>query len=369
MRRATLHHIHVRATLEVRMPTDSVETLPHDIAGNGLVHPFAVPPETGRMLEVAPGVFWLRMPLPFALDHINLWLLADGEGWCLVDTGLDFEGSRSGWEWLIRDVLGGQPITRIIVTHYHPDHIGLARWLAGRYDCAVRMTAGEHAAATLVCNEDPTARSAFFRRHGLDEERLAAVAAWGASYRQNISGLPVVAETLQDAELLRIGGREWRVIVGRGHSPEHAALYCAALGVLISGDQILPRITSHVGVWHFAPEADPLTLYVDSLSSFSSLPADTLVLPAHGLPFTGLPARLAFLAHHHDRRLEEVLEACRTPRSAADIMPALFRRRLDAQQLPFAMSETIAHLNHLHQQGRLLRHVDASGIYRFEQGS
>ncbi|MCC7329549.1 MAG: MBL fold metallo-hydrolase [Gammaproteobacteria bacterium] len=336
-------------------------------ASDGIVCPFPALPAPAATIEVAPGVFWLRMPLPFALNHINLWLIEDGDGWCIVDTGLNSQPIRDLWLALRAGPMLGRPVTRIIVTHYHPDHIGLAAWLAGQADCGIWMTAGEHRVAARLFSEDNQVRTDFFRRHGLAGEHLAGMANWGASYRRNVAGVPPDFNVLQDGQVLRIGAHDWQVIVGRGHSPEHATLHCSALDVLLAGDQILPAITPHISVWHLDPEGDPVRLFLASLDRFGELPAQTLVLPAHGTPFTGLHPRLAFLARHHALRLQEVLDACREPRCAADIMQVLFSRRLDSQQIPFAMGESIAHLNHLYHKGELVRSSDAAGILRFQR--
>lgn len=336
-------------------------------ATDGISHPFAALPGPAQTVAVAPGVFWLRMPLPFALNHINLWLLEDDGGWCIVDTGLNHAPVRELWTALRGGFMRGLPIRRIIVTHYHPDHLGLAAWLAAQAGCRISMTAGEQQVAARIFGEDNQLRVDFFRRHGLDEALFADIATWGMSYRRNVSGVPADFIRLQHGEQLRIGGNDWRIIVGRGHSPEHAALYCPALGVLLSGDQILPTITPHIGVWHFEPEADSVSRFLDSLERFRELPAQTLVLPAHGKPFTGLHARLDFLANHHAERLAEVLQACTEPCSSADMMKVLFSRRLDSQQLPFAMGEALAHLNCLHQRGELVRTMDETGCFRFQR--
>lgn len=340
------------------MPTSALD---------GIAYPFPAPPAPARATEVAAGVFWLRMPLPFALNHINLWLLEDDGGWCIVDTGLNHAPVRELWTALRGEFMRGLPIRRIIATHYHPDHLGLAAWLAGQAGCRISMTAGEQQVAARIFGEDSQLRVEFFRRHGLAGELLADIATWGMSYRRNVSGVPADFIRLAHGEQLRIGGNEWQVIVGRGHSPEHATLYCPSLGVLLAGDQVLPTITPHIGVWHFEPEADPVSRFLDSLGRFRELPAETLVLPAHGKPFTGLHARLGFLAAHHAERLDEVLQACGEPRSSADIMKVLFSRRLDSQQLPFAMGEALAHLNCLHQRGELVRTIDEAGCFRFQR--
>ena len=334
----------------------------------GMTYPFAQSPLPGALREVAPGVYWLRMPLPFALEHINLWLLQDGDGWTIVDCGFGTDETRALWQEIFASSLKGRPVTRIIVTHFHPDHCGLAAWLAERRQAPVLMTEPEFAAAQawfaasgLYTRE---AHVAMFAQHGLtpgDEETLNRE----NLFKRGVPALPSRISALVDGQQLAINGRAWRVITGYGHSPEHAALYCGELGVLIAGDMVLPRISTNVSVQPHTPDADPLGRFLDSLTRYAELDAATLVLPSHGLPFHGLRERVATLRQHHAARLDELLLACDEPYTAAEAMPVIFKRALDAQQTLFAMGETLSHLNYLQSRGQLARARGNDGIYRF----
>ena len=333
-----------------------------------LHYPLPDPPAPGKLLDVAEGVHWLRMPLPFALDHINLWLLRDGPGWVIVDAGFATDATRAHWETIFAACLDGRPVHRIVATHLHPDHLGLAAWLARRFGTDVWMTQAEFLyARALWTAADPSLPLPFadlFRRHGLDEARTASIAGRTGAYRRGVPELPARYRRIAEGDELEIDGRKWRVIVGYGHSPEHAALYCESLGLLISGDMVLPRISTNVSVQPLEPEGNPLALFLQSLERYRALPADTLVLPSHGAVFRGLHPRLDALAQHHRERFALLEEACRTPRSAAELLATLFQRELDLHQLVFAMGEAIAHLNWLMHAGRLER-LDDDGVYRF----
>jgi glyoxylase-like metal-dependent hydrolase (beta-lactamase superfamily II) len=327
-------------------------------------------PAPGTVREVAPGVLWLRMPLPFALDHINLWLLEDGDAWTLVDTGLGDEPTRALWARLFADVIGARAVRRVLVTHYHPDHAGNAGWLCERFRAPLWMTQAEyltaHAVREGVGGYVPGATLALFRANGLDDARHAQMATRGNIYRRQVPEFPASYRRIMDGEALVIGAREWQVIAGYGHAPEHAALCCEALGVLVSGDMLLPSISTNVSVWPVDPEGDPLGQFLASIRRYATLPAGTLVLPSHGLPFRGAAERVRQLEAHHEARLAEVMEACaEAPRSAADVIALLFRRKLDSHQMFFAMGEAIAHLHFLERAGSLARAVGADGVTRF----
>ncbi len=334
----------------------------------GLGHPFPASPAPGMAVAVAPGIYWLRMPLPFRLNHINLWLIDLGDSWCVVDSGYGIDAIRGAWEEVFSGVLGGRPVSRILITHYHPDHIGLAGWLSARWGVPIEITPGEWRATEAAFAGDtskPKDRARYFQSHGLDDERNTALRARGNLYRRGVPSLPEAAIHYAGGDDIEIGPMRWRVMVGHGHSPEHACLYCPDRGVLISGDQILPRITPNISVRHFRPDADPLGRFLASLAPFHSLPAETLVLPSHGLPFTGLHRRLDQLSHHHDERLDVVIRACAEPRCAADLIPILFDRTLEAREISFAMGEILAHVNYLKNQGRLDATEGDDGVWRY----
>ena len=332
----------------------------------GIDYPIDRLPDPGTALAVAPGILWVRMPLPFALDHINLWLVAEDDCYAAVDTGLGSEEIRNHWRTLLAD----RPLSRIVVTHLHPDHLGLAGWLQDLHPgIRVWMTLGEFTTAHLLHADRPSFSvadtQAFFLRHGLPVEKLASYSANKGAYRRGIPSLPATYQRMSDGHRLRIGRHDWEIIVGYGHSPEHASLYCDDLRVLISGDMLLPRITTNVGVAPQAPEVDGLRLFLESIDALRRLPADTLVLPSHGRPFRGLHARIAALEAHHAARCAALVAACREPRTAAELLSTLFPRELtDGHQYFFAMGESIAHLNHLVELGRL-RRVESADVIRF----
>ncbi|MDI6751012.1 MAG: MBL fold metallo-hydrolase [Rhodocyclaceae bacterium] len=330
-----------------------------------LSHPHTQPPAVGSTLEVAPGVHWLRMPLPFALDHINLWLIEDGDGFTAVDTGIAMDSVKAAW----KSLLPGRHLTRQIVTHFHPDHLGLAAWLEAETGAPLSMTQGEyltaHAIAAGIPPFDVASMVQLFRQHGLDAGRCAALEARGNAYRRGVPAIPATFQPLFDGDRLQIGTHTWQVIVGHGHAPEHASLYCADLNVLIAGDMLLPRISTNVSSYAAAPRLDTLKLYLDSLDRLTALPEDTLVLPSHGLPFRGLHARVAELVTHHDARCAELLAACaKRSSSAGELLEVLFGRPIeDSHQTMFAMGEAIAHLNHLESHGQLHRRLDDGIIH------
>lgn len=336
----------------------------------------------GGALLVAPGVKWVRMALPFALDHINLWLLRDEmddptcsgariQGWSIVDCCIHHDEAKVQWESVFAHALEGLPVLRVIVTHMHPDHIGLAHWLCERWNAPLWISATDYLMAKLGCL-GPTGfggvRAAdFFAAHGLNTPAVHAEIAGRTHYFPSlVPSVPASYNRLLDGKTVQIGPHRWRCISGYGHAPEHIALYCEDLGVLIGGDMMLPRISTNVAVYEQEPEADALTLFLQSIDKFLTLPEGTLVLPSHGKPFTGLHTRIAQLHAHHQARLAEVRQACdEKDCSAADILPILFKRPLDMHQTTFAMGESIAHLHALWHAGALRRSQDSHGVFRF----
>ena len=329
----------------------------------------------GGTLEVAPGVRWIRMALPFALNHINLWLLRDCidgvQGWSIVDCCIHRDEAKAQWESIFANELQGLPILRVIVTHMHPDHIGLAHWLCERWNVNLWISATDYQVARLGCL-GPTGfggdrAASYFASHGLNSpEAVEQIKGRTRYFPSLVPSVPPSYRRLMDNMVLTIGGRAWRCIAGYGHAPEHMALYCEDLKVLIGGDMMLPRISTNVSVYEQEPEADSLKLFLDSVDRFRALSEDTLTLPSHGKPFTGLHTRIQQLHDHHRDRLAEVMEACsERPCSAADVLPVLFKRELDLHQTTFAMGESVAHLHALWFAGKLERRLGPDGVYRF----
>ncbi len=333
-------------------------------------------PEPGDTIEVAPGVRWIRMVLPFALNHINLWLLRDTidgvEGWTVVDCCIAQDESRAQWEQIFETQLQGLPILRVIVTHMHPDHIGLADFLCKRWNAPMWISATDYNVARLLTMAGDSgaggdAAADFFAAHGLaDANAIAQIRARTNYYVSMVPSVPDSYVRMMDGDTVMIGGRAWRCISGYGHAPEHIALYCDETKLLLGGDMMLPRISTNVSVHANEPEANSLRLFLDSIERFNTLPADTLGLPSHGKPFTGIHRRVEQLQSHHRDRLAELMEACtQRPLSAAECMPILFKRELDLHQTTFAMGETIAHLHLLWLSGQLKRARGQDGVYRF----
>jgi glyoxylase-like metal-dependent hydrolase (beta-lactamase superfamily II) len=287
----------------------------------------------------------------------------------LVDSGLNHRDTIPLWERIFASRLEGRPITRLVVTHYHADHVGLAGWHQSRWNAPLWMTEGEFLTALALYYETPGhhrgAMFDLFRAHGLDEARIEAMKGFAGAYRRLIAELPHTFRRIMGDERIAIGGREWRVLLGYGHAPEHASLYCDALGIMIAGDMVLPRISTNISVRPVEPDGNPLALFLESLQRFAALPQETLVLPSHGLPFRGMRTRIAQLQAHHAERLDELRRACAQPRCARELVPVLFRRSLDDRAWYFAMGECIAHLNYLMHAGALMRRPGADGVLRF----
>lgn len=357
-----------------------------------LVYPWSEPPAPGAAVALRPGVHWLRMPLPFALDHINLWLLDDEidgvAGFTVIDCGIAGAATRAAWERLFDTVFTGRPLLRVIATHFHPDHLGCGAWLTAggekrRWSAALWMTLGEYAFGKMLSGargeERGAAAADHFRAHGVtDAATLEQVRARAAvHYPRLVPAVPESFRRIMDGDEIAIGPhgakRIFRVIVGYGHAPEHASLYCEPAGgesaLLVSGDMVLPRISTNVSVFEIEPEGNPLPRYLRSLDRYLMLPADTLVLPSHGKPFIGLHKIVAQQHAHHAARLAEVLAACARPRSAAEILPLLFKRELDLHQTTFALGESLAHLHALWFDGQLVRTRGADGVYRFARAA
>ncbi len=333
-----------------------------------LHYPFDVIPEPGDWLAVGDGIYWLRMSLPMALDHINLYVLEDEDGWWIIDTGMGLDSTQLSWDKLFAGKMSAKPVKGVIVTHMHPDHVGQAGWLCDKWRVPLYMSFGEYynARAFSTMARDTMAWTAreYYHQSGLTTEYLDQMRAKFRGFGSIVEPIPMAFTRLQEGDTLSIGGREWQVMIGSGHSPEHICLFNARDKLLISGDQIIPRITSNISVMPAEPNANPLKNWFDSLARFQrDLPEDTLVFPAHNTPFTGVQARLRYLVEHHEDHLQAVEEACVTPRTAVDMLPVLFSREIDSSQMSLALGEAVAHLNYLVKAGRLVRELDAQGVY------
>lgn len=345
----------------MRRPSENADVTPTSDrqAHAALGHPFPEPPAIGALIEVAPGVLWTRIPLPFLLDHVNVFLIEDGDGWAVVDTGIADDPTRAVWQALIDGPLAGRKLTRLIVTHFHPDHIGLAGWLCERFGIELYTSQTSYlACVNLSLLPDMFADEAYqeqYRRNGLSAEAAEMVATQGHRYLQMVLPLPHTFRRLLDGDVLTIGGRRFDVIATEGHAPEQLTLYCAADKLFLSADEVLARITPNISVAPSDPEGDPLGLYHRSLNLLKARVAeDAFVLPGHQLPFHGLHARCDELIRHHNERCGLIEEACRVrPSTLADLVPVLFRRQLDAHQMSFAFSEVHAHVNYMVRRNEL----------------
>ena len=326
------------------------------------------PPSAGRATEVVPGLHWARIPLPMEPTHINVWLMEEGDGWTLVDTGMALDPCREAWHSLERDVLGGRRLCRIFVTHDHPDHMGLATWLERRHGAEVWMSAASHESVTAFLAAEPAAieerMRGFLSAHGMAVEQGPAR---GTALRPDLwfDGAPALAHAPVDGETFVAGGRDWRIIETGGHCRGHLCLHDPAGGLLVSGDQVLPTISPNVSVISARPEADPLREFLASLGRLEACAEDTIVLPSHGRPFRGLHGRLADVRDHHLRQLEELRRVCAEPRTAYDLLPVLFGRPLRGFHRVLAMGETVAHLNYLVSGGLMQRRQRDDGTFEF----
>ncbi len=331
---------------------------------SNLEYPFESRPELGETIAIAPGVYWVRMRLPMQLNHINLWLLEDGDGWTVIDTGINDQVTADAWKALFAGPMGGRPIKRVIVTHLHPDHVGLAGWLVRRFDVQLWMTRTDY----LMCRnlvadtgqEAPAEGVRFYRAAGFPESAIEDYKTSFGRFGKGVYKLPNSYRRIAEGDRIEIGERVWEVVVGRGHAPEHACLWCRDENLFISGDQLLPRISSNVSVFPTEPDANPLQDWLDSCAKLESLlPEDALILPSHNEPFRGAPLRLNALIDMHEVNMDKLLALCAEPRRAVDVFPALFRSRITSGNYGMATGESIAHLNCLIARGTIERTRDA----------
>ena len=338
---------------------------------NGAIaYPFATPPDEGVAIEVAQDILWMRLPLPMALDHVNVYALNDPDGWTIVDTGFFGRRTTAVWETLLAGPLRGKPVTRVIATHHHPDHIGMAGWFQTRGAALLTTrTAWLYARMlTLDVQQAPSPEAVdFMRRAGMPPDMLAQKQVERPfNFADIVAPMPLGFTRLQDGGTLHAGGRDWTIRVGHGHAPEQATLWSDDL--ILGADQLLPGISANIGVYPTEPDADPLAEWLQSCEGFRPLAReDHLVLPGHKLPFTGLPLRLRNMIDNHEQALDRLIPFLAVPQTAHDCMQTLFKREIGASEYGLAIVEAVAHLNCLLQRGCVSRDVAADGRYIWQR--
>ncbi len=337
-----------------------------------LIYPIAEGdvPKPGEVYEVADGVFWVRMPLPISLEWINLWLLRDNDGWTVVDTGMATEAAAGHWRTIFDKALDGKPITRVVVTHMHPDHVGLAGWMTRKFQCKLHMSRLEYITCRMLVSD--TGRDApeegveFYRNAGWDEDALDQYKVKFGGFGRAVSRLPDGYVRLEDGDVLQIGGSDWKVIMGAGHSPEHVCLYNADKNLLISGDQLLPRISSNVSVHPTEPDANPLLEWLQSCEKLKELmPEDVLVLPAHNYPFRGAHERLDSLIRGHKLLLSRLESKLSEPKGVMELFTTMFGRKIGPDAFSLATGETLAHLNYLIDEGKIRKITNKGDVDKY----
>jgi len=350
------------------------QSLTHETGyeGRGLDFFTEEKPEAGQVTEIVEGVFWLRFPLPMSgLNHINLWALRDGDGWVIVDTGIADKNSREIWTKHFAELLGGRPVNRVICTHLHPDHTGLAGWICRKFGAPLFMTRGEYFLCRLMASDTgkaaPDEGVRFYKKCGFTDAQIELYKARFGGFGKAIVPLPQCYDRLTEGDVLKIGGREWRIVIGSGHSPEHACLYCPELNFALTGDQLLPNISSNVSVWPTEPESNPLEDWITSCHKLKAeFPEDILIGPAHGIPFKGAHRRLSKLIEHHEKALVRLGEHCRTPRLSSEVYSVLFRREITDRNRIMAVGESVAHLNCLKGRGVVSRRLNDLGQFTYK---
>lgn len=334
--------------------------------------PWETPPAHGEVIEIAEGVLWARLPLPMALDHVNVYILDDRDGWTIIDTGFSTKTTKSIWQTLLDGPLKGKPVRRVLVTHHHPDHVGLAGWFQVEHGAELLMTRYAWLLSRMltldVDEEHKPENLAYWRRSGMPEEVMVARTAEAPfNYIKVVDPLPYGFTSLAQDQVLRVGGRDWDIHIGHGHAEFHATLWSRDDNLILSGDQILPSISPNIGVYASEPEADPLADWLESCERLSNLAhEDHLALGGHKLPFTGVPLRLTHLIENHHSALRRLEAHLSEPRSACACFPLLFKRTIGPNEYGLAMVEAVAHCQHLYHTGRVSRVLSASGVYLYQ---
>ncbi|MGG7644842.1 MBL fold metallo-hydrolase [Rhodovulum sp. YNF3179] len=338
-----------------------------------LGYPHPVPPAEAEAIEVADGILWLRLPLPMRLDHVNVYALREADGWTVIDTGFATRRARAIWAKILEGPLEGRPVKRVVMTHHHPDHVGLVGWFQRDHGADLLSTRTAWLFArmlTLDVQDRPAPETlAHWRAGGMDPalyEKRAAERPF--NFADVVAPMPLGFTRIAQGEVVTMGGRDWEVHTGNGHAPEHATFWCRDAALVIAGDQILPSISPNLGVYATEPEADPVADWLESCTRLARLAREGhLVLPGHKLPFTGLPTRMGQLIDNHHGALERLRHALAAPRTAAECFPPLFKREIGEGEYGLALVEAIGHLNHLHRRGEVTRRRRADGAWLWQR--
>lgn len=327
-------------------------------------------PAPGEAIEVADRILWFRLPLPMKLDHVNIYALDDGDSWTIVDTGFQSDASYEAWETALNGPLKGKPVKRVVVTHHHPDHIGLAGWFKAEHGAEIYTTRTAWLQARLMVAEDSDAafeaQVQHMTRAGAPEEMIELSRKRRGFFSGFVHPLTPGFKRIKEGDRITMGGRAWRVFIGNGHAPEHATFWSADGELVLAGDQILPKISPNLGVYAAEPDADPVGEWIEACERFSTYAReDHLVLPGHNRPFTGLPKRLDMLIDNHHGALKRMRKYLAYWRSAVDCFDTMYKRSIHKNEFGLAMVEAIAHLNHLFDTGEADKRLDPDGVLRF----
>jgi glyoxylase-like metal-dependent hydrolase (beta-lactamase superfamily II) len=338
----------------------------------GLQYPFEAPPDFGAAIEVAPGVLWFRLPLPMKLDHVNVYALDNGDSWTVIDTGFATKKAKAIWESLLTGPLAGKPVAQIVVTHHHPDHIGLAGWFQSAHGAELITTRTAWLMGRMLTLDEqqtlPPETLDFYRKAGMDAARLQQRASERPfNFADIVAPLPLGFTRIQQGQTIQMGGRSWDIHIGNGHAPEHATFWSRDDSLVIAGDQILPSISPNIGVYATEPMADPISEWIEACERLAPLAReDHLVLGGHKLPFTGLPLRMEHLIENHHSALNRLQDSLTSPKTAAECFGILFKRTIGDAEYGLALVEALAHLSHLYQHGRASRTLRADGAWVFQ---